>query len=131
KPRIEEAWSSFDTASRALDRWVLDLRSFQSRADALEIEAEQARQEMASAQTALAGMGDKPHDPDKAATFTQQQNARQSALSGKQAALDDVIARAHTLADETPTSATTTAGALQTAMDAAPDEPGLWDRITG
>ncbi len=131
KPRIEEAWSSFDTASRALDRWVVDLGSFQSRADALEIEAEQARQEMASAQTALAGMGDKPDDPDKAATFTQQQNARQSALSGKQAALDDVIARAHTLADEATTSATTTAGALQTAMDAAPDEPGLWDRITG
>ena len=44
-------------------------------------------------------MGDKPDDPDKAATYTQQQNANQDALSGKQAVLDDIIARAHALAE--------------------------------
>lgn len=131
KPRIEDAWQSFDTASKALDSWVLDLGSFQSRADALEIEAEHARQDISAAETTLNGMGDKPDDPAKAATFADKQTANQDALSGKQAVLDDIIARAHTLAGEATDSATTAAGALQTAMDAAPDEPGLWDRITG
>ena len=129
KPRIEAAWSSLTPPRGRVDRWVVDLGSFQSRADALEIEAEQARQEMASAQTALAGMGDKP------TTRTRRRRSPSSRTPGsarcREAALDDVIARAHTLGDEATTSATTTAGALQTAMDAAPDEPGLWDWIAG
>ena len=131
KPRIEDAWQSFSTASKALDSWVSDLATFQSRADALEIEAQQARQDISAAQAKLSGMGDKPDDPAKAATFAQNKTANQDALSGKQAVLDDIIARAHTLAGEATDSATTAAGALQTAMDAAPDEPGLWDKITG
>ncbi|MPZ94756.1 MAG: hypothetical protein GEU96_07515 [Propionibacteriales bacterium] len=132
QPRIQEAYESFGTASRALDRWLRDLDGFQSRADALEREAEAARADVAAAQSTVDGMGDAPKDdPAAKKEYDKTVGENNAAVTSSQSTLDGIIARANTLAGESSDSAATTAGALDTAMKAAPDEPGLWDRITG
>ena len=120
KPRVTEAYQSFSAASRALDRWLVDLEGFQSRARALELEAEEARSKVTSAQSAVDGLEDPPED---------ESDQLNDQLSSSQGALDDILRRARSLAGEASISASTTAGALETAKDAAPDEPGLLDRI--
>lgn len=130
-PRIDEAYESFSVASRALDRWVLDLDVFQARAAALEREAEAARERVQSASAALSGMGEAPSGGgDQRQEYDDRRSGLQTSLSSHQGELDDILARARALADEASTSAETTAGALDTAMRAAPDEPGLWDKLT-
>jgi len=130
KPRVTEAYQSFSTASRALDRWLVDLEGFQSRARALELEAEEARSKVTSAQSAVDGLDDPPEDDPTAKSDHEEKSGRLSGeLSSSQDALDDILRRARSLAGEASISASTTAGALETAKDVAPDEPGLFDRI--
>lgn len=130
KPRVKDAHQSFSNASRALDRWLINLEDYKGRADQLEIEAEVARRNVSSAQTSLAGLGAAPKDdPEALKVFEKQKTTRGDSVTDNQGVLDDVIRRAHSLAGEASISATTTAGALKTAMDVAPDEPGLFDKI--
>lgn len=130
KPRVKDAYQSFSTASRALDRWLIDLEDYKGRADKLEIEAEDARRNLSSAQTSLAGLGEVPKDdPEALKVFEKQKTTHCDSVTDNQGVLDDVIRRARSLAGEASISATTTAGALKTAMDVAPDEPGLFDKI--
>ena len=130
RPRVKDAYQSFSTASRALDRWLIDLEDYKGRADKLEIEAEDARRNLSSAQTSLTGLGEAPKDDPEALTvFQKQKTTHGDSVTDNQGVLDDVIRRARSLAGEASISATTTAGALKTAMDVAPDEPGLFDKI--
>lgn len=130
KPRVIEAHQSFSTASRALDRWLIDLEDFKRRADGLELEAEQARQNVTAAQSSLTGLGSAPtDDPEALTAFEQSKTTKGNSVTDNQAVLDDIIRRARSLAGEASISASTTAGALETAMDVAPDEPGLFDKI--
>lgn len=131
KPRISDAYESFSAASRALDRWVHDLDGFQSRARALEREAEDVRAEVESRQSFLGLFGDRPEDEAKAREYDDDKDAARRALDNSQAALADIVRRANTLAGEADSSAQTTVRLLQDARDVAPDEPGLWDKITG
>lgn len=129
KPRVSEAHQSFSAASRALDKWLVDLEDFQTRARALEVEAQNARDDVAAAQSSVDALGDAPTDPAEREEHDRKAGDRGDALTSKQSALDDIIRRANALAGEASSSATTTAGALDTAMKVAPDEPGLLDRI--
>lgn len=130
KPRVKDAHQSFSTASRALDRWLIDLEDYKGRADQLESEAEAARRSLSSAQSSLVGLGEAPKDdPEALKVFEQRKTTHGDSVTDQQGVLDDVIRRAHSLAGEASISATTTAGALKTAMDVASDEPGLFDKI--
>lgn len=130
KPRIKEAHDSFSGASRALDRWLVDLEDYQARARSLEREAEEASSDVRTAQASLDNMGDAPEDDaDALNTFENQKTSHQHSLDGKQGALDDIIRRARSLAGEASISATETSKALNVAMDIAPDKPGLFDRL--
>ncbi len=131
KPRVTEAHQSFSSATRALDRWLTDLDDFQQRARSLELEAEAARADLASAQSAVDALGDAPTDPDELEKHQEKATARGESLTSSQGALDDILRRANTLAGEATASASAAAGALDTAMNVAPDEPGLLDRIGG
>lgn len=133
RPRVTEAYQSFSGASRALDRWLIDLDDFQSRAQVLEVEAREARESAQSAQSELAGLTKPDGDADDAVQdeFDRVKGEHQLALDNQQGALDAVLRRARALAEEANASASTTAGALETAMDVAPDEPGLLDRLGG
>lgn len=129
KPRVTEAHQSFAAATRALDTWLVDLEGYQTRARALEIEAQNARDDITAAQSSVDALGDAPTDPAERDEHDRTAGEREEALSGSQSALNDVLRRARALADEASASASVTAGALDTAMRIAPDEPGLLDRI--
>jgi hypothetical protein len=129
KPRVTEAHQSFSSASRALDKWLVDLDDYQTRARALELEAQTAREDLAAAQSSVDALGEAPTDPVKREEHDRKAGERGDALTGSRSALDDILARADALASEASASASTTAGALDTAMKVAPDEPGLLDRI--
>lgn len=129
-PRIREAHLSFSAASRALDGWVGSLAGFQARAAALEAQAERARADLARNGDALAGLGPVPPDPDAAREHEARRGQLDSAVRTSRTELDEVLRQARSLAEEASTSAATTAAALDTAVRAAPDEPGLWDKLT-
>ncbi|GAA1934434.1 putative T7SS-secreted protein [Nocardioides marmoribigeumensis] len=131
-PRITEAHEAFSTASRALDHWVESLDGYQSRARALEREAEEARRRLDAASASLDGLGAKPTgDADAQARdhWQDRHQALSAARGARQDELEQVLARARSLAEEVTHSAVTAAGALDTAMKAAPDEPGFWDKL--
>lgn len=132
KPRVTEAHQSFSSATRALDRWLLDLDGHQRRARALEQEAAEVRRDLDSAKSSLDGIGEPPEDDDEAlADYKDKKTARTNALSSNQGALEDILRRARSLSSEATLSASIAAGALNIAMDIAPNAPGLWDNITG
>jgi hypothetical protein len=83
---------------------------------------------VASRQASLDGFDDKPDGAPK--NWDDDKTRAQALLDAGNGALDDVIARAITLKGEVDESARTTISALESAKDVAPDEPGLWDRIT-
>lgn len=131
KPRVREAFESFTEASTALDTWLEDLKVFQDRATALEQEAQAARAALASAQSEADGLGDAPDDPDAAADHDAEVSAAEGRVASRSGALQEIIGRANLLAEEATASASYTAGKLQKAGKAAPNKPGLWDRISG
>jgi hypothetical protein len=130
RPRITTAYQSFAQASRGFERWLQELDGFQRRARALEQEAEQHRAGLEHASSALAGLGDRPTDTSAGAAYDDRKAAHEAAARRSEAALEDVRRRARALAGEATHSATVAADLLHVAMDAAPNEPGLWDRLT-
>uniref|UniRef100_A0A942SYL8 WXG100 family type VII secretion target n=1 Tax=Neobacillus citreus TaxID=2833578 RepID=A0A942SYL8_9BACI len=131
QPRVREAHGSFERATRALDTWVSNLDGYRERARALEAEAETAKASVASAHARADGVQDLPDDADDAARAQHASDVRgaTAAVNTADSALADVLRRAHALAAEATSNATTAAAALETAMSLAPDAPGLLDRI--
>lgn len=133
RPRVHEAYSSFDRATRALDTWVVNLDGYRERARALEAEADAAKSSAASARTRAANVPDLADDADATAAANHAADVRNAsaAVDTADGVLSDVLRRAHDLASEATANATTAAAALETAMSLAPDAPGLLDRIGG
>lgn len=131
RPRVAEAHQAFAQASRAFDRWVDDLPGYRRRADALEEEARQTAQRVESAAGALSGLESPGPDADDAAR--DEHDARRStlrtALTAREGELTAVLDRARALRSEVEQHAGEVATAFGLAMDAAPDEPGLFGRI--
>lgn len=131
RPRVSQALDSFSTASKAFDGWVDALPSYRSRADALETEAADAAKAAQAAASHLDSLQAPGADADDAAR-TAYQDDRQAAstkLSSARGDLEDVLARARTLQGEVEEHASTVAGAFDTAMDVAPDEPGFFGKL--
>lgn len=131
RPRVNDAYQSFSTASRAFDRFAADLPGWRSRANALEAEAEVAAKKVQGATTGLTGLTEPGPDADDAANTSYQDDltAAKSSLRASQGELSGIITRAHTLRTEVEGGAGEVASAFNTAMDLAPDEPGLFDRL--
>jgi hypothetical protein len=131
RPRISEAYHSFSAASRAFDRWAAELPSFRRRADALEAEAAQAAQRVSQVSRDLGGITEPGADADRATRDRYSEDLRQarSALSSAQGELADIVRRAEALRAEVVARAEEVAGTFDTAVRAAPDEPGIFGRI--
>jgi hypothetical protein len=132
RPRVREALQSFATASRAFDRWADALPSYRRRADNLEAEAASAAQRVAQVSRHLEGLPTPGADADKAARQQFEGELRQarSSLSSAQSELADVIRRAEALRSEVVARAEEVSSAFDTAMNAAPDEPGLVGKLS-
>lgn len=131
-PRVDEAAESFGTAARALTTWADALPGFQSRADALEREAQEAREQLSNAQGSLDSMSEPNAESDSNANEDEQAEQRQAAegrVTDAEGVLAGVISRAEGLQSEVNQLASTTASSLNTAAGVAPDEPGFWESI--
>ncbi|MBF4160943.1 hypothetical protein [Nocardioides acrostichi] len=133
RPRVADALASFGHASSAFEGWVLALGGYRRRADALEVEAAGAAERVSSATSHLGGLTVPGHDADRSAVDRYHDDLGQarSRLDGAQGELADIHRRARDLRDEVEDHADTVAGAFDTAMKKAPDEPGLWDKLGG
>ncbi|MFW6720612.1 hypothetical protein ACHZ98_10620 [Streptomyces sp. MAR4 CNY-716] len=146
RPKTDEARDSFGMAATALEGWAEYMRVQQATARRLEQEAEDAERELSKALRKLesATDDDEPSDvgppdryrpagtagdkPDRAREEEQRREA-QSAVDGASVRLEDVRRRARSLADDYRAEGHAVANRLRGAMDIAPDEPGLFDKI--
>lgn len=131
RPRVTEAYQAFAQASRAFERWVEDLPGYRRRADGLEEEARQGAQRVDAAAGALTGLEAPGPDADDAARddHDARRTALRASLSAREGELADVLDRARALRSEIEEHASEVATAFGLAMDAAPDEPGLFGKI--
>lgn len=130
QPRVREAHRSFAAASRAFDGWVADLPEYRTRADALEEEAAAATANAQSAGTNRSSIDALSADADQQEQDDHDDAVRAAdrAVTAAHDALQAVLARARSLRDEVTARAEVVAAAFDTAMQAAPAEPGWLER---
>ncbi|WBB59108.1 hypothetical protein O7599_26410 [Streptomyces sp. WMMC500] len=146
RPKMDEARDSFGMAATALEGWAEYMRVQQATARRLEREAEDAERELSKALRKLdsATDDDEPSDsgspdryrqastagdkPDRAREEEQRREA-QGAVDDASVRLEDVRRRARSLADDYRAEGHAVANRLRGAMEIAPDEPGLFDKI--
>ncbi|WP_181785215.1 putative T7SS-secreted protein [Streptomyces phytophilus] len=145
RPKMDEARDSFGMAATALEGWAEYMRVEQATARQLEREAEDAERELSKALRRLAAATDDepPAEgspdryrkastagakPDRADEEGQRREA-QGAVDDASVQLEDVRRRARSLADDYRAEGQMVANRLRGAMEIAPDEPGLFDKI--
>ncbi|EFQ83720.1 hypothetical protein HMPREF0063_11383 [Aeromicrobium marinum DSM 15272] len=128
-PRVTQALTSFDGASRAMLDWASRLEDFQRRADVLEARAREARAAVSSAQAAVDHAPSPDPAPPGGPPADDPMTPLRTRLSGANTELEGVLIDARSLADEVEEAAGGTADRLSTSAGSAPDEPGLFERI--
>lgn len=128
---LDRASNSTDTALRALSNWQQELEDFQRRGRTYEHRAEEAKQRIASARTALnatpeadAGMSER-----QATDLHDRAVAAQRAVGAADDELAVILGAARDMLGEHQARADQVARLVRRAADDAPPEPGFWDRI--
>jgi hypothetical protein len=115
RPKVEDAYDSFDTAKRVIQGWSDYMEDKQKKARSLEREAAEAK-----------GAADKSDSKGGSET------AKKKPESGSSDGTDDVEEvrkRARTLHAEYEEEGRNAAKRLQKAIDIAPNEPGFWEKL--
>ncbi len=142
RPKMDQARDSFGMAANALEGWARYMRTQQATARRLEREAEEAEGELSKAlrrlDAAKPPVGESPDryrqasaardKPDRAREEEQRREA-QGAVDIASVRLEDVRRRARALAEDYRAEGHAVANRLRGAMEIAPDEPGLFDKI--
>lgn len=133
-PKLREARDSFERASHALSRWSNQLQNFQEEAADLEREAKRRQQEAEDAQLALTtatGAAEDSGSEREEKRAEKDKERKEEAASNADDALQRVIDRAEELRDRYNAAAERITDDLDGASDMAPNEPGMFDKITG
>ncbi len=134
-PKLRKARDSFDKAAHALNRWSNQLDSYQEEAADLEREARRRQQEAEDARVALrtaVGAAEDGGGSEREEKRAEKDKERkEEAASDADDALQRVIDRAEELRDRYNAAAERITDDLDGAGDMAPNEPGLFDKITG
>ncbi|RBM19067.1 hypothetical protein [Streptomyces sp. PT12] len=139
QPKVQDALQSFGEAHRAIGDWLVTMGDFQRRADVLEVDAAAALADLEAARTSIDGLPPEPgpFEPEpetEEERGEQERNAeererQETAYRVAEAALSEFRDRGERLRQDYDAEGRTIAGRLQNAIDIAPNEPGLWDRI--
>ncbi|NEB19182.1 WXG100 family type VII secretion target [Streptomyces coelicoflavus] len=140
RPKVNDARDSFTDAGQALDDWARYMREQQAYAEKLESEAQNAKGKAAGLQRELDGMPPKPGWAERLGDQTHEEKAKQERQeekrSGKEkslhaanADLEEIRGRAERLRERYIEEGGAVADRLKHAMDIAPNEPGIWDKI--
>jgi len=129
RPRMDDARDSFCDAATALEDWAAYMENKQADAVQLEAQAAEAKQQLGSAH----GKADKlKHaDDDMKNTKSHRDKAQDAnrAVNAKQAELEELRRRGHRMAHNYREYGRDIADRLKNAMDIAPNEPGMWDKL--
>ncbi|WBB64292.1 cell envelope integrity protein TolA [Streptomyces sp. WMMC500] len=138
RPKIDKARDSFARSAAALEEWAAYMPPQQLQARALEDEAGAAKSRAENAKTHLAGLPPEPEWHDVPTNDREEREAKQdakdrsraeTAVSNAESALEQIRERAARLADRYRSQGEDIAERLKRAMDIAPNEPGLFDKI--
>ncbi|WP_369387892.1 WXG100 family type VII secretion target [Streptomyces sp. CG1] len=138
RPKVDKAKKSFSKAGRALTDWADAMPAWQSRAEVLERQAQDAKDALHAAKGKLAGLPPKPMldlpskddaEERKREKTEKDRSAAELAAATAQSDLDRIRAEAHKLATDYDLEGRTVARRLDKAMDIAPHEPGLMKRL--
>ncbi|MFW6725193.1 hypothetical protein ACHZ98_34690 [Streptomyces sp. MAR4 CNY-716] len=138
RPKIDKARESFDRSATALEDWAAYVPPKQLQARALEDEAGVAKARAETARTHLSGLPPEPkwHDVPKndreereAKQEAKERSRAETAASNADSALEEIRDRAARLADRYRAEGEAIADRLKRAMDIAPNEPGLFDKV--
>lgn len=139
RPRVDGAYEAFTGAKQRVQSWSWSLGSFQSRAAQLEQDAAAAQQRIDTANGTLSGLGpapspgdEPPEDPAERRQQEREDRQRRDANRARTAAtadLGEARRKARELHEDYERRATEIADLLRSAVDAAPDEPGMWDSM--
>lgn len=138
RPRVDQARRSFGKAATALRGWADAMPEWQREAAVLERRARDALAARHAAERRLAGLPSAfPTDPDAeddAGFGRRQKNEKDTAsaelaIATARADLDKALAEARNLAIDFDLEGRAVARRLDKAMNIAPDEPGVFDRL--
>ncbi|WP_143063683.1 putative T7SS-secreted protein [Streptomyces sp. Ag109_O5-10] len=132
RPRMDDARDSFAKAAGALEDWAAYMERKQKDAVRLEGRAAEVHGQLGSAKDKVSRLdhaeSGSADDRDKEDHKTQVQNAK-GAVSAKEAELEELRRQGHRMSGDYHTYGNEIAGRLKAAMDIAPNEPGIWDRL--
>lgn len=138
RPKVDKAKRSFGKAARALTTWADEMPAWQRKAEALEKQAQDAMDALRAARGKLSGLPPKPlldlPPKDEAEAREQEKtekdrSAAQLAASTAESDLDRIRAQARKLATDYDLEGRIVARRLDKAMNIAPNEPGVLDKI--
>ncbi|MFG2683276.1 putative T7SS-secreted protein [Streptomyces sp. NPDC048392] len=138
RPKVDKAKRSFSKAARALTDWADEMPVWQRKAEALETQAQDAKDALRGAKDRLAGLPSKPllglppNDDAEALKREKTEKDRSAAeldASTAEADLDRIRAQARKLASDFDLEGQAIARRLDKALNIAPNEPGLLDKI--
>ncbi|MGH4032450.1 putative T7SS-secreted protein [Actinomycetota bacterium Odt1-20B] len=147
RPKVEDARDSFGQAAQALEDWTSYMEGRQREADKLEQLAQEAKDRAGAAQKDLDGMPPKPgtgfpggpggpppkdeshEDKAKREKLEADRSGKEKALHSANGELEELRGQAERLRNKYTEKGESVADRLKHAMDIAPNEPGIWDRI--
>ncbi|GAA2122304.1 hypothetical protein [Streptomyces synnematoformans] len=138
RPKIDKARESFARSAKALEDWAEYMPPKQARAREYEEQAQAAKERAENAKSNLAGLPPEPSwralpkNDREEREAKEQEEARseaEKAVSRTESALEAIRDDAKILAEKYRTEGEAIADRLKRAMDIAPNEPGLFDKI--
>ncbi|MFW6691808.1 putative T7SS-secreted protein [Streptomyces sp. MAR4 CNX-425] len=138
RPKIDKARESFTQSAKALEEWAAYMPPEQDKAREYEEQAHAARERAEEAKNNLAGLPPEPswfalpkNDREEREAKEQEKvrSEAENAVGNADRALEAIRDDAKRLADRYRTQGEDIADRLKRAMDIAPNEPGLFDKI--
>ncbi|MFB7654900.1 MULTISPECIES: putative T7SS-secreted protein [unclassified Streptomyces] len=138
RPKVDKAKRSFGKAASALTTWADEMPAWQRKAEVLEKQAQDVKDALRAAKGKLSDLPPKPVldlPPKDDADARQQEKTEKDRAAARLAAstaesdLDRIRAQARKLATDYDLEGRSVARRLDKAMNIAPNEPGLLDKI--
>ncbi|MCX4549934.1 MULTISPECIES: WXG100 family type VII secretion target [unclassified Streptomyces] len=129
RPRMDDARDSFDGAATALEAWADYMEIKQKAATSLETEAAEAKKQLGAAHDGADKLDKADADTKDTEDHKDKVKSAGRAVTDKEHALEEVRTRGHNLASDYQKYGKEIEGRLKKAMDIAPNEPGMWDKL--
>ncbi|MFE7671699.1 putative T7SS-secreted protein [Streptomyces albidoflavus] len=132
RPRMDEARDSFGSAATALEDWARYMEMKQAAADRLEAQAATVDRELSAARRKAEKLDeseDKGAKGEKGDKHEDRVREAGRAVDGKNEELEELRERGRQLGKAFREYGKEIAERLKRAMDIAPDEPGMWDKL--